>query len=317
MSAGSSVLVTGASGFIGSHLTRRLLAEGFPVVATYRNPEQLYRLEAVQRRVVLARVDLLDREAVEALFHAHRFRWVVHCAAHGVRAEWGSGNEVVDMNVGATVTLATLAAQAEVERFVYIGSGFEYEPRACPIAEDAPLRPVNLYGAAKAAGWVVLDCLQRIHGLPLVTVRPFSVYGPGEHPRKFVPHVITAALRRESIPLTHGYQVRDYVFVEDVVEAIILAIRQWGGVGRVYNVGAGPQGAMSIRVLAETVVRLCGASENLIRYGEVESKRPEPLVLVADPTRASVELGWRPRVSLDEGLRVTIEWYQKHIDMQE
>lgn len=310
-----TVLVTGASGFIGSHLVRRLVDEGFGLVGTYRNPDELYRLKPVADRIHLVRLDLRDAEAVGRVLLERQVQWVVHCAAYGVRAEQGIGPRVVEENVAMATTLGVIALEHQVSRFVYVGSGFEYAPRCFPITEDVALEPVNLYGAAKAASWSVLDYLCRVEGLPLVTVRPFSVYGPGEDLRKFVPYVISSAIRREPAVLTTGDQVRDYVFVEDLVDAIARALAR-GAPGRTYNLGGGPQYAARVRDVAELVMQLCDVPRELLRYGAANRNRTESPMLVADPTRAHVELGWRPRVTLEEGLRRTIEWYRLRIGTQ-
>ncbi len=311
MNSGPRILLTGASGFIGSHLARRLLEEGFELTGTYRNHDELYRLEPIRDRMHLVRLDLRDAEGVERVLRERRVEGIIHCAARGVRAEESPGWRVVEENVKMSAILGTLAVKHRIRKFVYVGSGFEYAASSCPVTEETPLEPVNLYGAAKAAGWLVLDCLRRTENLPLVTVRLFSVFGPAEDPGKLVPQLVISALRREPVALTTGEQIRDYVFVEDAVEAIAQATVR-AAPGKVYNLGGGPEHAVSVRDIAELTAKLCGAPRELLRYGVSRRARPEPPLLVADPTRARGELGWRPRVPLEEGLRRTIDWYRLH-----
>lgn len=305
-----TVLVTGASGFIGAHLVRRLVAEGFSVVGLYTNSDNLCRLAGVRNRLVFHQTDLRNTSQLTELFGQYRFKWVFHLAAHGVRAELDTVEDVVRVNTLATVALARTALEHGVDRFVHMGSGFEYRPQAHPIDESIPLVPLNFYGATKAAALVLIDYLYRVEGLPLVTFRPFSVYGPGEHPSRFVPYVIGRALALEPIDLTHGLQIRDYLFVEDVVDALLKGASHRSAVGETYNLGAGPQGAYPIRRVVETILRLTGAPPNLPRYGAGNRPRLEPPYFVADSSKAQVHLGWQSNTSIEDGLARTVAWYR-------
>jgi nucleoside-diphosphate-sugar epimerase len=293
------VLVTGASGFIGGHLVRSLVRQGFDVVSASHKSG----FEEDKRHF---RLDLRDAAAVHKLFRQFRFPAVIHLVA----AEAENFDDLVSVNTVATATLARTALAHGVQRFVYVGSAFEYRPQAHAMDEATPLGGPNLYGASKAAGWMLLDTLHRLEGLPLVTLRPFSIYGPGENPAKLVPYVILQALQGEPIRLTLGSQVRDYVFVDDVVEALRLGLTGPATPGQVYNIGCGPQEAKSVRQLAEEILAAMGAPRKLCWFDRASRNRREPPFLVSDPTKAHVELGWRPHVRFEEGLARTLEWYK-------
>ena len=248
----SSVLVTGASGFLGSHLVRRLVRQGFDVVSVFRKA-------GFQEDKRHFRLDLRDTREVQKIFREFRFASVIHLAASGVSAEAENFEDLVAVNTLATASLARIALSNNVQRFLYVGSAFEYRPQAHSMNEMTPLGPPNLYGASKAAGWMLLDTLYRLEGLPLVTLRPFSTYGPGENPSKLIPYVILQASRGEPIRLTLGSQVRDYVFVDDVLEALRLGLTGPTAVGQVYNIGTGPQEAKSVRQLVEEILTTMGA----------------------------------------------------------
>jgi len=297
------VLVTGASGFIGTHLVGSLVRQGIDVVSLSRKSG----FEEDKRHF---RVDLCDAAAVQKLFRQFSFSSVVHLAAAGVSAEAENFEGLVAVNTLATGAFARIALANKVQRFIYVGSGFEYRPQAQPMDESTPLGAPNLYGASKAAGWLMLDTLFRLEGLPLVTLRPFSVYGPGENPSKLVPYVISQALRSEPIRLTLGSQVRDYVFVEDVVDALLLGLTGPASPGQVYNIGSGPQEAKTVRQFVEEILAAMGAPLRLCWFDRAARSLRDPPYLVSDPTRAHIELGWRPRVRFEEGLARTIEWYK-------
>ena len=297
------VLVTGASGFIGGHLVRSLVRQGFDVVSVFHRA-------GFQEDKRHFRVDLRDTSGVHKLFRQFRFSAVVHLAASGVSAEAENFADLVGVNTLATAALARIALANGVERFLYIGSAFEYRPQAHAMDESTPLGAPNLYGASKAAGWLLLDTLYRLEGLPLVTMRPFSIYGPGENPAKLVPYVILQALRREPIRLTLGSQVRDYVFVEDVLEALRLALTGPAAVGQIFNIGTGPQEAKSVRQLVEEILATMSVPLRLCWFDRASRSRRDPPYLVSDPSKAHIELGWRPRVRFSEGLARTLEWYK-------
>ncbi|MGI8992648.1 MAG: NAD-dependent epimerase/dehydratase family protein, partial [Bryobacteraceae bacterium] len=234
---------------------------------------------------------------------AHRFTHVYHLAAAGVRARNEHSQPCVGCNTLGTFELARLAVRFGAERFVHAGSGFEYRPQSTPIDESAPLQAANLYGASKAAGWMLLDYLRREEGLPLVTVRPFAVYGPGEHSSKLIPYVVSRARERKTIQLSGGEQIRDYLHVDDVVDALIAAGDRTESIGRVYNLGGGPANAMSVREIVRRILDLVEAPLSLCEFGTAARPRTDPAYLVANPARAEAELDWRARITLDAGLK--------------
>lgn len=301
------VLVTGASGFIGSHLARHLARSGHRVVGTARPGSQPWRLRELPANLEIAPLDLQNPDAVSRLFDRYRFRAVYHLAARGVQVEDNDPGALAAVNTVGTLLLARHALQHGVARFVYCGSGLEYRNSNYGVGESAVCASPNLYGATKAAGWLLLDCLRRTEGLALTTVRPFTVFGPDESPRKLIPYVIGGALRREPILLGDGLQVRDYLHVSDVVTALTLAAEHPDAVGQAFNIGAGAGGACRIRDLVEMILRLTGAPASLCRYGEVQHGRGASPSLVADAALAERVLGWRQQVTLEAGLRSTID----------
>jgi len=311
MSSPPTVLVTGATGFIASHLINTLADLGVRVLATGRPFANVSRLSGVMSRIRYESADLCDPSARSRLFELDRIVTVYHLAVGGIRTDAQMASDMLAMNVVATVELARMSHACGVKQFVYVGSGFEYEPANQPINEAARLEPQNFYGATKGAASLILNEMLREVGLPLISFRPFSVYGPGEDRARFIPYVVDQALKNQPIKLTDCTQVRDYLFVGDVVAALLKAVNGKATVGECYNLGAGVEHAVPIRRVVESVLQLTGASPSLARFGAIERARPEPSYFVADTTKARLALGWRPQVPLVEGLAHTVEWYRQ------
>lgn len=307
--SGQVYLVTGASGFLGGHLVRRLARDGHEVVALTRRELDLGG-DAASGRVHAHALDLRDTEAIRRVAAEHGVTVAVNCAAYGVRASDKSALECHEVNTTAVLALAEVALDLGWQRFIHIGSGFEYEPRAVALDESAPLRPTNLYGVSKAAASMYLEFLHRTRDLPVTILRPFSMYGPGEHPERFFPFMVQRALRGEAVDLTPGRQVRDYLFVDDVVAAILLAAGNEGTIGKVFNLGAGASGACMLRDVVLAICAAAGAPPDIAGFGRRAFARPEPPYFVADTTRAHLELGWWPSVLLKDGIERTVAYYR-------
>ena len=299
-------LVTGASGFIGSRLVRALVEDGGDVVA-------LIRPSTSRRRVqdLAGEVEIVELELTEVASHADAFRGVRvihHLAAAGVDPRGSDPAALVEANVLGTLRLLELARKLDVDRFVYAGSCFEYGSGS-RVAEDAPLQPRSAYAATKSAGWLLAEAAAATDGLPVVALRPFTVYGPSEAPHRLIPSCVLAALEGRPIELTAGEQRRDFVYVDDAVEAFVTAASSPAAVGGVFNVCSGI--ATPVRDVAQTIATLSGTLSE-VRLGAIPYRKGESDVLTGDPTRAQGILGYRTRTPLPEGLARSLEWFREH-----
>lgn len=290
------ILLTGAAGFIGSHLARRLVHDGHEVAALVRPSSDLWRLEDVLGSLELVRRDLLepgDAGTVDLVFHL---------AAAGVRPGQRTAT-VVEENVLGTLAALELAAGGGARKFVYCGSCFEYGPGERH-REDALPRPTSEYGAAKSAGWLLADAWSRGRGLPVASLRPFTVYGPFEAEYRLVPSVALGVVRKQPVLLTGGEQLRDFVYVTDAVEAFVRA--GFSSETGTFNVCSGM--TTSVRELAERAVALSGVDVDL-RFGILPDRPAELPTLSGDPSLAAAVLDWSASTPLDDGLALTLDWF--------
>jgi dolichol-phosphate mannosyltransferase len=251
-----------------------------------------WRLEGVD--VAVEAVDLRDGAAVGAAFARARPEWVFHAAARGGYSWQDDARSILESTVLGTSSVLSAAKDADV--VVQAGSSSEYGPKDHAPGEDEPLAPDSVYGVAKAAA----TALGRIAPVRTVTLRLYSVYGPWEDTRRFVPTLLRHALAGRLPPLVAPDTARDFVHVDDVVDAFLRATR--APAATVYNVGSGRQ--TTIREAVELVRRELGIEEEP-RWGTMPARSWDTDVWVANVARARAELGWEPRIGLAEGLRAT------------
>ena len=300
------VLVTGASGFIGSDCLAPLLARGYEVHAVSSRPGG--QLE--QRDVHWHQADLTAGQSAE-LLESVRPTHLLHLAWYTAPGAFWTSTENLHW-VRASLELLRSFAECGGLRVVFAGSCAEYEWKYDVYSEEStPLVPATLYGACKHGLHTIFEAYARQAGLNAAWGRIFFLYGPNEHPQRLVASVIRSLLRNEPAQCSHGRQIRDLLFSKDVAEAFV-ALLDSEVTGSV-NIGSGTPVA-----LKDVVVRIgekLGRQE-LIQLGAQAAPAGEPPVLVADIARLREEVGWHPRYDLDQGLDATIRWWTDHGEMK-
>jgi nucleoside-diphosphate-sugar epimerase len=296
------VLVTGASGFIGSHCLQPLRERGFDVHAVARaRPADAGGL------VTWHAADLLDRASTAALVDAVRPSHLLHLAWYVVPGQLIAAPQNFDW-VAASVELVRRFAEAGGRRLAVCGSAYEYDWRYGYCTEGlTPCTPDTVYGACKLALSEMVRSLAAAQGLSAAWPRVFFLYGPREHPQRLVSSVIRSLLRGEPARCSHGRQVRDYLHVQDVADglATVLDSEAEGAI----NVSSGA--ATTLREIVRTAARLVGRPE-LLQLGALPPRANDAPLVVGSPERAQA-LGWAPRHDLESGLRLTVEWWQAQV----
>jgi UDP-glucuronate 4-epimerase len=313
------VLVTGAAGFIGSHLAERLATAGHPVEGVdcltdyYDIGLKRANLEAIEAAgchvtaADLATADLLPLlSGIDVVFHL--------AGQPGIRASWGTGFEsYVRHNVVATQRLLEACRSADIRRLVFASSSSVYgNAPKYPTSENDLPQPHSPYGVTKLAAELLCLAYERNFALPTVLLRYFSVYGPRQRPDMGVHRLIDAALTGRTFPLYgDGRQVRDMTYVEDVVRATLLAAAVDLPAGTVINVAGGA--ATSMIDLIGAVERIAGSSVPMARHPDA----PGDVAETGGSTElAHAALGWRPQTSLLEGLALQIAWHRDRLRAQ-
>jgi NAD dependent epimerase/dehydratase len=312
------VLVTGAGGFIGSHLVEALAAQGTQVRAFVRynsrgDPGLLRFLPPdVFSAVEVVAGDLRDPQAVRAAVAGCQL--VLHLGALiSIPYSYFHPVEVAGTNFVGTLNVLVACRDLGVERLIHTSTSEVYgTARQIPITEEHALQGQSPYSASKIGADKMVESFYCTYNLPVVTVRPFNTYGPRQSARAVIPTIITQALTRSTIQLGSLEPTRDFTFVDDTVAGFIAAVEAAGVEGSLFNLGVGEE--IRIGDLANMIVRKVGRPVEIVVDPErLRPERSEVLRLISDNRLARARLGWSPQVELDQGLDRTIDWISKNI----
>ena len=297
-----TVLLTGARGFIGAHCLEALLERGFMVHAVSSRGRQ----NNYPRQVEWHHADLHNAEHLLRLMCEVRPEYLMHLAwdvSHGVY--WSSLENL--RWVKSSLSLLQTFIENGGERAVMAGSCAEYDWNYGYCTENlTPLNPATLYGVCKSALQSICEAAGREANISTAWGRLFFLYGPGEHPGRLVPAVVTSLLDGEDVLCTHGEQIRDYLYVKDAARALV-ALLESEAAGPI-NIASGQP--VVLKDLIGTAAELAGRPD-LVRLGALAASKDDPPLLLANTCRLREEIGWLPRYTMQQGLEETIEWWKK------
>lgn len=304
--------MTGGGGMTGSNLVRRLVSEGGRPTLVMRPDGSRARLAGLEADMDIRYGDVTDADTIAAVIQSVQPTVIFHLAGSFFNPPTLSAAQHMNANAIGTINVCDSARSVEGVRVVTAGSCSVYGGGASQ-REDAPMDPGSMFGASKAASTMVVRNFGRVYGLKVVELRLFTPFGPWESARRLIPYSILSALNGEDVKIGHGGQMRDFVYMDDVVDAFLRAAKADVEPGDVINIGSGV--GRSIRDVVMRVLALMGDPVQLLT-GAFPTRPDEIWTLTADIAKADRVLGWRPQIDFDEGLRRTIAWFRAHADLK-
>ncbi|SES72442.1 Nucleoside-diphosphate-sugar epimerase [Natronincola peptidivorans] len=303
------VLITGASGFIGSHLVRRMLEENAQVYIIVRETSDLWRIEELLKDIIIYPSDSRDAEKIDKSVRTIKPDYVFNMAAYGVDARQKDYLTAANTNIIGIMNLINSLISIGCKKILNIGTCMEYGNKQEIIKEDAYLEPFNIYGSTKAAATMLAHQVSRENNLDIVTLRAFGVFGENEGSHKFFPHIILSILRNEDVNLTGCEQYRDYSYIENILDGFILAAKNETVKNEIFNIGTGEIHPLKYYVdkVYEKMNAVKKPNYGAIPYRSGEVWKPHP-----DVNKIRKILGWKPKIDFDEGLDRTIQWYEQN-----
>jgi len=303
------ILVTGGTGFLGRNVVGGLLSKGLtPTVLTRNSQTKVFG--KARTNLNLVEIDLFDYALLSDFLKKFQPDRIIHLAGYTYQTD-EHPDVFKKFNYEATVNLLEAAAAVKVKRIIIIGTADEYGFQNCPHVETMSTMPVSEYAVSKNKAVNHALSLHSTNNLPVVVLRPFTIYGINQPAKMFVAQAVECAVKNIQFAMSKGEQKRDLLFVTDFVNAIIKLLTIEGVEGEIFNVGSGK--SIALRKLAEKIWKIAGADEELLRIGARQTGKNELHDTQADNSKIRAWLNWEPKISLDEGLRRVIGQVKKDL----
>jgi UDP-glucose 4-epimerase len=305
------VLVTGASGFVGANLTRKLLNNGYQVTCLVRPNSNLWRIQSILKELRLEEVDLADSEKLTALFREIKPEWIFHLAAHGSYSWQTDLHKIIEANIIGTINLVQASLISGFEALINTGSSSEYGYKDYAPTENECPDPNSEYAFSKASASLYCRYVASKFKVNLCTLRLYSVYGPFEDINRLIPTLILRGLKGELPDLVSPDIARDFIYVDDVVNAYLLAAKTTSAEGSIYNVGTG------IQTPLRKIVDLAISELKILERPEWETmpnRKWDTKSWVANSNAIMKDLLWKPQYDINRGFKETVEWFKTNTD---
>jgi len=306
-----NVLVTGATGFIGSNLVRVLLQKGAKVSILKRPKSSVWRLKDIITRIKILEADLRDKRNLQLALKKEDNKVIFHLAACVKRERSASLiKENLETNVWGTINLIACMTKLDIRSFVNTGTCDEYGDNPVPFNEMQRENPLSPYAASKVAASHYCQMLSRTCGLPIITLRPFLTYGPYQTGEMLIPDVVTSCLKSLPIQATLGQQTREFHYISDIINGFLLAATNKKAIGEVIDLGTGEE--HSVKEVIEMIVELTKYRLKW-KLGNLPYRENEIFRFYCKGDKAKKLLKWQPKISLKDGLIKTIDWQKKFL----
>ncbi len=303
------ILLTGAAGFVGACLTHRLVAQGIKPHVLLKPGLQAWRLKDIAKQIFIHEGDLLDQASLKNTVEHVRPTIIYHLATHGAYPTQTDAAAIINTNVLGTLHLLQALEGVAYKLFVNTGSSSEYGFKNAPMCENDMLAPNSFYAVAKACQTMLCQYLAAARKKNIVTCRLFSAYGPYEESSRLVPAIIRCCLKGQDLIMASPSTARDFIFIEDILDAFLAVHPLAACAGEILNLGTGRQ--TTLKEIVEEVLALTRANVQ-VRWNSMPDRIWDTAIWVGDPSKTAERLGWRAATPLKEGLSKTLEWFKTH-----
>lgn len=302
-----NLLVIGGTGFIGKHLVQAAIRKGYATsVISLNKISKNQRIKDVNYLVA----DVANFESLEKVLKYSSYSHVVNLGGYVKHSKYKEGGrEVFDTHFIGVQNLVSLLDWSPLKSFVQIGSSDEYGDIPAPQSEDSSEKPISPYSAAKMAASMLLQMLYRTEQFPAVILRLFLVYGPGQEENRFVPQIIKGCILLKDFPVSKGEQLRDFCYIDDVVNGILEALTNPRAIGEVINIASG--NPVKVKDVISQIRKLIGSGKP--DYGALPYRACENMSLYGDISKAKKLLSWEPSTSLSDGILKSITYYKSKL----
>ncbi|PIV08934.1 hypothetical protein COS52_00105 [Candidatus Roizmanbacteria bacterium CG03_land_8_20_14_0_80_39_12] len=310
-----NILITGGTGFVGANFVHRLAKEGYKPTVFIRKKSNLWRLKNIVSKIHILETDLQNTKLLSRQVSRIKPSHIFHLAVYG--AQQSIQKDIIQtytQNILSSVNLMEVCCKQGFQQYVNIGSSSEYGLKKSAMKEADILQPINHYGATKAAISLAASVFSTTYRLPISTLRLFSPYGYWEDRRRFIPTLILDAINGKRAELSRPSYVRDFIFIDDVIDALVHFLTSKKHYNEVFNIGSGKQ-----YTLQQVVDEVQDISSNKLKvtWNDRKSNQLEPTFWKADITKTKKQLNWKPRISLKQGLQKTYQWILRNKNLYE
>jgi len=310
-----NILITGGTGFVGANFVHRLVKEGYKPTVFIRKKSNLWRLKNIVSKIHILETDLQNTKLLSRQVSRIKPSHIFHLAVYG--AQQSIQKDIIQtytQNILSSVNLMEVCCKQGFQQYVNIGSSSEYGLKKSAMKEADILQPINHYGATKAAISLAASVFSTTYRLPISTLRLFSPYGYWEDRRRFIPTLILDAINGKRAELSRPSYVRDFIFIDDVIDALVHFLTEKKHYNEVFNIGSGKQYTLQ-QVVDE--VRDMSSNKLKVTWNDRKSNQLEPSFWKADITKTKKQLNWKPRISLKQGLQKTYQWILRNKNLYE
>ena len=309
----SNILITGAGGFIGANLVHDLINTKDQIHILIRKESNLWRLNNIISKCYVHFVDISKIKEVENVISEIKPETVYHCATYGVYPNQKDTQKIDQTNlIGTKNLVSSLAKNTDLKRLVNLGSVFEYGSKLGLIKETDSTQGLDHYGKSKILQTKIIEDLSQQHNLPAVTLRIFTAYGNFEEPGRLISDIMVAIIKKNPIKILSSSSIRDFIYINDVIDALKKISVKPGINGEIFNVGSGR--ASSVENIVNLVCNITDTDSEVIWQDKNDREHDKAGTKGYANIQKIEKIGWEPKTSLEDGLEKTYEWFKKNIE---